>query len=399
MSPIVVKILSSIVSPILSFLISFSPFTYFISGKNVEISKTFDKIQYEEQLVPQLDKDGDWCFTTDEKFKILQIADVHIGGGCFSLEKDKKAMNAVAAMVTAEKPDLVVFTGDATFPFLPYSGTCDNKISAEMFINMMESLGCYWAMCFGNHETEAYSYYDIDEVLKWYTDKNLKYCLFQDDSPEVDGHSNQLIKVKNSKGIITQGIILLDSHAYTDNDYFGLFHFYDYIHDNQIEWYKNQIIKMDNENKSIDPQAELVKTLLFQHIPLEEYKTAWYEYKANGYKDTENVQYVYGKCGENNEAIECSKHDTQMFETILEMKSTQGVFVGHDHMNNFSVIYKGVRLTYGMSIDYLAYIGLDKVPDQRGCTVIEVQPDGSFNCHQENYYQDKYVTRFPKEVL
>lgn len=365
----------------------------------MEISKTFDKVQYEEQLVPQLDQDGEWCFTTDEEFKILQIADVHIGGGCLSLEKDKKAMNAVAAMVTAEKPDLVVFTGDATFPFLPYSGTCNNKISAEMFINMMESLGCYWSMCFGNHETETYSYYGIDEVVKWYTNKDLKYCLFQEDPQDVDGHSNQLIKIKNSKGIVTEGIILLDSHAYTDNDYFGLFHYYDNIHDNQIEWYKNQIIKLNNENKAIDREAKNVDTLLFHHIPEEEFRFAWDEYKANGYKDTENVKYVYGKCGESGEYIHCARHENQMFETVLEMESTKGIFVGHDHMNNFSVIYKGVRLTYGMSIDYLAYAGLDKVPTQRGCTVIEVEPDGSFDCHQENYYQDKYVTRFPKEVL
>ena len=70
-------------------------------------------------------------------------------------------------------------------------------------------------------------------------------------------------------------------------------------------------------------------------------------------------------------------YDDDMFETILELGSTKGVFVGHDHLNYFSVEYKGVRLTYGMSIDYLAYIGIGKDTTQRGATIIDL--DGSGN--------------------
>ena len=65
-------------------------------------------------------------------------------------------------------------------------------------------------------------------------------------------------------------------------------------------------------------------------------------------------------------------------------------------MNTFSVEYKGVRLTYGMSIDYLAYIGISKEGSQRGCTVITYN-DSEFDCVAENYYQDKYVTLYEKE--
>ena len=85
-----------------------------------------------------------------------------------------------------------------------------------------------------------------------------------------------------------------------------------------------------------------------------------------------------------------------MFETVLEMGSTDSIFCGHDHVNTYSVDYKGVRLTYGMSIDYLAYIGISKKGAQRGCTVITYS-DGGFECVAENYYQDKYVTLYEKE--
>ena len=86
-----------------------------------------------------------------------------------------------------------------------------------------------------------------------------------------------------------------------------------------------------------------------------------------------------------------------MFETVLETGSTDSIFCGHDHVNTYSAEYKGVRLTYGMSIDYLAYIGISKEGAQRGCTVITYYPDGSFDCKAENYYQDKYVTLYEKE--
>ena len=92
-------------------------------------------------------------------------------------------------------------------------------------------------------------------------------------------------------------------------------------------------------------------------------------------------------------------HDDNLFETMEELGSTKGIFVGHDHKNNFSLIYKGIRFTYGMSVDYLAYPGIYKLGAQRGCTVIEISPDGTFDCHAENYYQNKYVSLYDKEKV
>ena len=82
---------------------------------------------------------------------------------------------------------------------------------------------------------------------------------------------------------------------------------------------------------------------------------------------------------------------------MLETGSTKGVFSGHDHYNNFSIEYKGIRLTYGMSVDYLAYPGIYKKGSQRGCTMISVMPDGSFDCSAQSYYQDKYTGVYEKE--
>ena len=64
------------------------------------------------------------------------------------------------------------------------------------------------------------------------------------------------------------------------------------------------------------------------------------------------------------------------------------MFCGHDHLNNWSVEYKGVRLTYDMSVDYLAYFGIYKKYEQRGGTVITVQPDGSFRFRRGKRYAE-----------
>ena len=47
-------------------------------------------------------------------------------------------------------------------------------------------------------------------------------------------------------------------------------------------------------------------------------------------------------------------------------------------------------MTYGYSIDYLAYVGIYKQGTQRGCTILNYDQNGGLDFHQENYYQDKY---------
>lgn len=68
----------------------------------------------------------------------------------------------------------------------------------------------------------------------------------------------------------------------------------------------------------------------------------------------------------------------------------KGLFCIHDHLNNFSIDYKNIRLTYGYSIAYLAYFENSEISLQKGCTIISLSQDRSFNCEESNYYQDKY---------
>ena len=74
----------------------------------------------------------------------------------------------------------------------------------------------------------------------------------------------------------------------------------------------------------------------------------------------------------------CSKHDSKLFETAAALGSTKAIFCGHDHYNNLSLEYRGIRLTYGYSIDYLAMPGIENDTEQRGATLITIAKDGSF---------------------
>lgn len=345
---------------------------------NMKTAKGLESAAVETQA-PEIDAEtGYWTFTTDAPFRILQLTDIHIGAGFLSIKKDSWAVAAVAELVQRTKPDLVVITGDIAYPVPFQSGTVNNRREANLFITTMESLGVYWTVSFGNHDTEVYSMYDRDYIANFYDTVDSKYLLFTRGPKDVDGEGNQIINIKNSQGLITQSIYLLDSHAYVDG---SLTYGYDSIHQNQIEWYKNESLRMNAINAA--KGGGDVKSLMFYHIPPEEFSDAWEEYRANGKKDTENVQFVYGIAGEPGEKVYCGKYGDDMFETILELGTTQGMFCGHDHLNNFSVFYKGVRLTYGLSIDYLAYIGIYKKTEQRGGTIITVSPDGSFDCYAE----------------
>ena len=88
-----------------------------------------------------------------------------------------------------------------------------------------------------------------------------------------------------------------------------------------------------------------------------------------------------------------------MFETMIELGSTEAIFYGHDHVNNIVLEYQGITLCYGYSVDYFAYWQIAKQGSQRGCTIINCHPDTTYEIIHENYYQDKYVPLYEKEVV
>ena len=265
----------------------------------------------------------------------------------------------------------------------------------------MESLGVYWDVTFGNHDSEVYTYFDREDMSAFYGSDEFEYCLFEAGPKDIDGYGNHTIEVKNSDGIITQAMILIDSQAYIEDSIIeSIKGTYDNIHSNQVEWYEEEVNRMNAENRRIDEKAGTVVTHAFFHIPLVEMDDAWNEFKENGYKDTENFEYVEGLIGETGRQVCCAYGEDELFEKMLELGSTKAIHNGHDHVNNTTFKYKGITFSYGYSIDYFAYSNIDKLGSQRGNTMITLKPDGTFNIDKYNLYSDRYdLAGFTREEV
>lgn len=361
---------------------------------NCDIAKDFSKIVYDSQLVPSLDTDGAYYFTTDREFKVLQITDTHIGGGFMTMQKDRWAINAVGTMISVEKPDLVILTGDVIYPIGIQTGSLHNLNQLKLVIDLFESLGVYWTFVFGNHDTEAPCTHTSQDICDYIKESKPTYCLFQQGPSNIDGKGNHYIKVKNSLGLITHSYIMLDSHSYREEG--G----YDNVKQNQIDWYSQVVNDIKQANlaclDSIIPEDlahplsvyQNPNSLIFMHIPLREYEIAWNRYTNEG--NSEDIEYIYGAMRGPLKPVNCGAGEDELFETVLSIGSTTGIFVGHDHLNNFQISYKGIKLTYGMSIDYTAFTGIHRQGSQRGCTIIRCLDDASWVSENSNYYQDKY---------
>lgn len=404
------RLFKRITSALLIAVLTFIAFVGIIFGINkiavnniTNYARSFYSVEYpEDRLVPEIAEDGYWTFTSNSGIKIMQITDLHLRGSTFYPNFDKAVLNAVAAMVLAEKPDLLIATGDIVQATIVSGVAVDNLDAYKVFFALLEKLGVYWTFTFGNHDTEPGTLRTREYLSDYINDANFNYCLFLRGPEDIYGFGNNVIKVVNFEGVITQAIITMDS-----NDYVKPLGDYDHIHEDQIIWYENIITELNNYNANALENADIrnltahpddyliVPSLLFMHIPLKEYDDAWDEYERNGLSNTLNVTYFYGDKLE--EVCYAQGEEDNMFESILAKGSTKGIFCGHEHINDFSIEYMGIRLSYSKSIRYTSLKPSLNKGFQRGCTIIETEDTGKWNSYTENFYQDKYITLYPKE--
>lgn len=298
----------------------------------------------------------DYKRSDDTAFTVLQVTDPHILN---NEKKDAKAYKTITAMVEQTEPDMIMVTGDIT-------SEKENYTAFKSFCTFMEEFKIPWGFVFGNHEGLDIRY-EPDEVLdpEKITDRetlsnyleSLEYCIYERGDENADGMGNYYYTVHKDDGSALMSLIMMDSHSY-DEENSG----YDHFHDNQIEWYKNTVKQIAKEENG--DESKVIPSLAFFHVPMQEYMTAYDEAKG---ADNRLWGFRFPK-EDGTPAV-----DDQMFETMLELGSTKGCFAGHDHMNNYSVNYKGIRLTYGLSCDHNIYV----VPF-RGGTLINIKNDGSF---------------------
>ena len=298
----------------------------------------------------------------DRDFRILQLTDLHLGFGLISKGRDRLALDAVRKIIKKSKPDMIVLTGDSVFPFLPKAGTLNNRKQAKKLMAFLDGFQIPYTLVFGNHDCEMGSTCNKEELAQLF--KKGKYCIFTEGRRALTGVGNFLIELVDNSGKVLLPLVMLDSNMYREGGWF--YSGFDCIKEDQVDWCMERLTAL----KKQDPD---IKAMAFFHMPLREFKEAYEKMKLGD----KSVLYRHGSVGEKNEYFGISKYEGTFFDRAAENGVIKWMFCGHDHLNTLSLIYKGIQMTYGMSIDYLGYKGIKKSYIQRGGTLITRKVNGS----------------------
>lgn len=270
-------------------------------------------------------------------FKIVQFTDTHFGNLPHH-EDDIRTFNLIDKILTDEKPDLIVHTGD-----IMWSDGVKN--SDKVFQIVMEYFDKYdipLAITFGNHDSEeGISRSELRDIYE----KTISKKPEKKDSFIIDDKENYVIPLSENGEDIAY-LYFIDSGA---EDRFG-YGTYEWVLPEQVEWFRHTADK----NKKNDG---IKRGIIFQHIPIPEY-----------WQSKENI--LYGVQEETNEAISAPKINTGLFANMLLNGEIWGMLVGHDHENNFDSELFGIHLAFANSSGYQAYGDVAK-----GATVIEITKD------------------------
>lgn len=257
-------------------------------------------------------KSQDLKFGEDKKFKIVQFTDVHWKADSIASEEAGERMGEV---LDAEKPDLVIFTGDVIF------GKPADK-SMRCALEPTIKRGIPFAVTFGNHDDElGMSRKELYDFIKDMPG-NLTSTV-----EGLSGVTNFILPVKASDGSQDAALLyVFDSHSYaTLKGIKG----YGWIKHDQVQWYIDESKKFTEANGGTSLTA-----LSFFHIPLPEFHEA---------VQNEGSFLI----GTRKEKACAPEINTGLFAAMKEAGDVLGVFVGHDHVNDYAVSWKGIMLCYG----------------------------------------------------
>ena len=318
--------------------------------------------QYAQEIEKQPGKD----------FVILNITDVQLEDYEVYSKNGELAKKTIDKLINDVKPDLITMTGDNSWGTMAY---------LEL-IKQIDSYGIAWAPVMGNHDGQGI----LSEFWAAYHFSKAENCLFRF-GPSDMGYGNYVINITEN-GHVIHTIFMMDTHSsavFKTGD--GKESGYDHLWANQLEWYKWVI---DGVAKQ---EGRTVESSVFFHIPVCEYQDAWDAAVIKAEEDDTseaadapeikddpkikdgpyNDEYKDVSFGKNGEDVCCSPVNNGFFALCQSLGSTKNIVSGHDHVNNASILYEGIRLTYGMKTGAGCY--WDK--NMNGGTKFTVSSDGS----------------------
>ena len=267
-----------------------------------------------------------------DTLKILQLTDLHLTYGIDA--QDRETLALIEKLVNSDDFDLVVITGDMVL----------SNAGPSLFrtlVRTMEALETPWTFVFGNHETDHSAYQEYlasTEGTVW-----LRFKV----GPELAEGGVGNFRINFTKdGVPFYTLYFFDSHAeraeYTEEE--GE---YDYVRESQVAWYEDHVA------------TDATDSVAYMHMPLRQY------IDSEGYVGVFEEDKVYAQ-----------GVDTGLFDAMALAGKTKGVFVGHDHLNDFYVIREGIMLAYGRISGFNAYGNLE-----RGGRVVEIDAAGTMTSY------------------
>ena len=274
----------------------------------------------------------------------------------------------VTELVKREKPDLITISGDLAW--------ANHDHSYEMLANFIDSFGIPWAPVWGNHDNQGGAE-ATDRIATKYI-STYKNCLYEKGNPAF-GNGNYVLLIEEN-GAPVEAIFMIDSHnqtPYTDEN-----------GEEKMAWARlsePQMAWMESELDALKKRGCKDATIVL-HIPIYAYRNAAKAaYKADiaprsitlqmadsedvwneEYQDSTGVQY---------EGIGSYVHNDGVLEMLKRSGIVRHVICGHDHVNNWKIVYEGVKLIYSLKTGAGCYW----VPFMNGGTVLRINSHGVYN--------------------
>ncbi|KAF9277112.1 purple acid phosphatase [Mortierella alpina] len=321
-------------------------------------------------------------FKRDGSFKIVQFADIHMATGPHSCHQAPESMSCTGdintlemmeRMLDAERPDLVVFSGDNV------DGITSNDAYATIlkYSKPVVDRRLPWTIIFGNHDEEG----DLSREEMMRSVQDIPYSLSQRGPLDVSGTGNYVLSIHRSDGSEIMGdeeevselghkdsrfhLYFLDSGAYSFSlEYPG----WDWIKDDQVEWFRQTSRAITSKYRKKD----IPNALAFFHIPIPEYDLTE-EGSEGDQNDSRKKKQRSRIVGDKLEGVSTPSYNSGMFDAIYESEDVRATTAGHDHLNDYCLDHHGINLCYGGGLGYGSY-GSSAVP--RRSRVFEILNQG-----------------------
>ncbi|MBR3869866.1 MAG: metallophosphoesterase family protein [Clostridia bacterium] len=281
-------------------------------------------------------------FGTDGKFQIMIFSDIQDD---FPVEET--TLQFMNEALDKYQPDLVVYLGDNSTAM----GDENEHKTIESITEPCVSRNVPYAIVFGNHDGERET--SRETLLDYFQEFG---CLTTDADPDIYGCGNSNLTILSSDGKKTAfNLWFIDSNAYHPDPEVGG---YDYVREDQIQWYKDTADALKAENG-----GKVVPSMLFQHIIMPEAYEAIYPrlpFKIGKDYTIDGTTYFPVPFFNRHAGIilePCSPPFVNggQWDALVETGDVIATFFGHDHVNDFIATHEGIDIVNVPTVGYQAY--------------------------------------------